>query len=143
MDRNMIFQWVDIGQFKIFLNYLKGFLVALGGLQYYKIQVSGAMTATNIKDTCEKNNQTAIRAEGQFYSKSGPWECKDPFSSISQSICETFEPTGCEKLHGIFAFRTSETSCGISKFGERTDNGFLAIYDNNWALCAKQSGSIE
>ena len=122
---------------------LKGFLVELGGLRYYKIQASGAMTALNIESTCEKNNQTAIRAEGKFYSKSGPWECKYPFSSISQSICETLDPTGCEKLHGIFAYRTNETSCGISKFGERTDNGLLAIYDNNWALCAKQSGIIE
>ena len=98
------------------------------------------MTGLNVKSTCENYEYLAFNSQSELYLRSGKLNCKSYFTNISKLICETSDVSKCEKLFGIFAYRSDETSCGITKTGSLTHNGIFNNYDNSWVLCSKQSG---
>ena len=126
------------------------FLKSLGDWDYYKINVTGAMTSLNVKNACENAGFIAPcpGAAGCLFSSK---ECKDTGFAIDAGqcwfsfwfgLCGNNPPQGCSELRGVYIYYhdwDDGAACGVVKMGYGNvgcRNGKYHL--NKSALCAKQ-----
>ena len=124
------------------------FLKSLGDWDYFKVNVTGLMTSSNVKEACEK--------AGLVTPCPGPRGCQFSSSECNDTglpneagqcagwydLCDNNPPMGCNELRGVYmyyhGFRQG-SSCGVVEgpyYPFRCQIG--NYYQNKSALCAKK-----
>ncbi|XP_078617658.1 uncharacterized protein LOC144885609 [Branchiostoma floridae x Branchiostoma japonicum] len=100
------------------------FLALYKGWRYYKVPVTGGMTSTNVKATCEAAGYVTPcpgDSKCQYSSSScvvtGLEDCIRPMKDISKVLCESDDiPPTCAQLDGVYQFmnnwRPDDDACG-------------------------------
>ena len=103
---------------------LPGVLVGmLKGVSYYKVQVMGAMTDTNIFAACTNSGfKTPCQAsQGCTYNDNActiatETSCGNPMQGLAQALCNNQNPSGCPALYGCFQYMghkwVNDSGCG-------------------------------
>ncbi|XP_066279058.1 ZP domain-containing protein-like [Branchiostoma lanceolatum] len=97
------------------------YLAPYKGWHYYKVPVTGAMTSSNVKLTCEAagyvtpcNGDSGCSYASSACVITGLDNCGNPMMEISQALCGT-SPSGCSQLYGVYMFMTNwgpDDACG-------------------------------
>ncbi|KAI8510719.1 Oncoprotein-induced transcript 3 protein [Branchiostoma belcheri] len=124
------------------------YLASYKGWHYFKVPVSGAMTSTNIKATCEAagyvtpcNGNSGCSHASSACVLTGLDNCGNPMYEISQELCGT-SPSGCAQLDGVYQFMNNwgrpgqDGACGAES-GIWCVGG--ATRENRYAFCASSS----
>ena len=115
-----------------------------GGLNWYKIQVAGAMTDTNVKAACEALGLTVpcqVRGNctyngGNCNMKTPEMSCGNPMLGLAQGICNGASPPSCPALNGVYQYLggnwNGNSACGaLNGSWCSAGNGV----QNQFALC--------
>ncbi|KAI8498605.1 Kelch repeat and BTB domain-containing protein 8, partial [Branchiostoma belcheri] len=111
---------------------------------YYKVPVSGAMTSTNVKTTCEAAGYVTPcpgDSDCRYSSSScvftGLEDCIHPMKELSQVLCSiSSSPETCDQLDGVYQFMNwrNDNSCGM-------ESGDWCVFgserQDRYALCAR------
>ncbi|XP_078699898.1 uncharacterized protein LOC144926757 [Branchiostoma floridae x Branchiostoma belcheri] len=119
------------------------YLATYKGWHYYKVPVSGAMTSTNVKTTCEAAGYvTPCPGDDCQYSSSscvstGLGGCLVPMNDVAQVLCDT-GPAGCAQFDGVYQFmdhwRSDGDACGVEA-GDHCTAG--SEHQDRYAFCAR------
>ena len=124
------------------------FLKSLGDWDYYKINVTGAMTSTNVKHACENAGFVAPcpGPPGCRFSSKGCNDTGFPNEAGQCSgwfdMCNNNPPQGCIELRGVYMYYHDfydGAACGVvdgAYYPFKCMNGKQNL--NKTALCAKQ-----
>ncbi|KAI8510768.1 Oncoprotein-induced transcript 3 protein [Branchiostoma belcheri] len=121
------------------------YLASYKGWHYFKVPVSGAMTSTNVKATCEaagyvtpcSGNSGCSHASSACV-LTGLDNCNSPMYEISQELCGNL-PNSCAQLYGVYQFMNNwgpDDACG-AELGDWCVGG--STRENRYAFCASSS----
>ncbi len=114
-----------------------------GGWQWFKVQVNGAMTDTNVYNACKNAGLTVPCQAANCPSYNDnlckqptpEMSCGNPMKGLSMGICNGQSPPGCPALNGVYQYMghkwDGDSACGA-------DGGWCAdgkSNNNRWALC--------
>jgi hypothetical protein len=119
------------------------FIANFGSQNFYKVQVTGTMSDTNVfnacinagchvpcdaQNGCQYNDNTCVLGTAN--------DCDNPMSPLSQAICSGAEPPYCAPLLGVYQYMGQSWQSGSSCGAEPSNwcvvgNGM----SNRWALC--------
>ena len=118
----------------------------LNNQTYFKVQVAGAMTDTNVFDACSKAGlktpcQAANQGKQCMYNDNmcvptQEAQCGSPMQSLSAATCNGAAPSQCPALYGVYQYMghawQNDSSCGAEQ-GEWCATGSQKM--NRFALC--------
>jgi hypothetical protein len=118
------------------------FIADFGGQSFYKVQVNGTMTDTNVYNACIAaacrvpcDAQPGCGYNDNLCIVGVANDCPNPMLPLSQAICAT-SPSGCAPLLGVYQYMGhgwgSNDSCGAES-GMWCAAG--SAYSNRFALC--------
>ncbi|XP_035685573.1 uncharacterized protein LOC118422164 [Branchiostoma floridae] len=120
------------------------YLALYKGWHYYKVPVTGEMTSSNVKATCEAAGYVAPcpgDSECRYSSSScvatGLKDCGLPMNDVSQVLCGN-KPNDCAQFDGVYQFmdnwESEDDACGVES-GSWCEVG--AGKEDRYAFCAK------
>ncbi|XP_066264852.1 uncharacterized protein [Branchiostoma lanceolatum] len=126
------------------------YLATYKGWHYYKVPVTGKMTATNVKAACEAAGyvtpcpgDSGCRFSSSSCVLTGLLDCDHPMREVSHELCgSTPSADRCSKLHGVYQFMhkwTKGGACG-SESGSWCAYGSYVRRDR-YAFCATSVGA--
>eukprot|EP00058_Branchiostoma_floridae_P004327 XP_002589815.1 hypothetical protein BRAFLDRAFT_90503 [Branchiostoma floridae] len=120
------------------------YLALYKGWHYYKVPVTGEMTSSNVKATCEAAGYVAPcpgDSECRYSSSScvatGLKDCGLPMNDVSQVLCGN-KPNDCAQFDGVYQFmdnwESEDDACGVES-GSWCVGGVET--EDRYAFCAK------
>ena len=116
----------------------------LGNFTFYGVQVMGAMTDTNCRNTCRAAGlnipcqaQAGCQYNDNLCTITSEMSCGNPMQTLAMKLCNQ-NPSGCPALYGVYQYMggkwSNDSACGAEQ-GQWCVTG--GQQQNKFAMCVR------